>query len=484
MENAQYLELAPILTQHRTFAIRAGTGTETLAVPYAFRLVGDALTMAYAVRDGSDALAALRRRTGITFTVGTHAHGTWLEGEGRAVIVHDATVAAEWLARIDAQAADGIARDPATYRAVRIVPEQITRRSADANGAGQSLTYTFASATQRWGYANSSLNERFNRFFELTRANVAPVMAMPVSIGAALAWQREGVFRPVPYALTLVGAVAAHLASNVTNDIFDFRSGADERAHAMAETGDALDTSSGALTGGALSERQANLLAAGLWGTALACGIGIAKTSGPGVLAMAGGGFALGTLYVAPPFAYGYIGRGLGEVGILASFGLLPTLGSYYAQTGKIGWAPVIAALPPGLFTTDVLLNHHFFHWRADKAVGKNTPVAILGEQRAATASRAVLAAACASVVAGIAAKVYPITALAGIATAGAVWKKLGELGDGNRTPAFYGDLMDRTVKGSSRMGLALLGSVVLSGLAKAQRNRLRGRTILADLPD
>ena len=54
--------------------------------------------------------------------------------------------------------------------------------------------------------------------------------------------------------------------------------------------------------------------------------------------------------YVAPPLAYGYIGRGLGEVGILASFGLLPTLGSYYAQTGKLGWAPILAALPPGLF--------------------------------------------------------------------------------------------------------------------------------------
>ena len=241
----------------------------------------------------------------------------------------------------------------------------------------------------------------------MTRANVVPVMAMPVSIGAALAWKREGVFRPVPFALTLVGAVAAHLASNVTNDIFDFRSGADERAIAMAAEG-TLDTSSGALTGGILSERQANLVAAGLWGTALLCGVGLTKTSGPAVLGLAAAGFGLGTLYVAPPLAYGYIGHGLGEAGILASFGLLPTLGSYYAQSGTLGWAPVVAALPPGLFTTDVLLNHHFFHWRSDKAAGKMTPVAMLGEERAAQLSRGMVIAACASVLIGIKAKVYP----------------------------------------------------------------------------
>lgn len=480
MDSEVHSTLERALTQHHTFLLATVVGgtprlTET---PFAFARPGDALSLAYAVRAGSDDLAALRTRTGITFTVGTPGSGMWLEGTGRAVIVHDDTVAADLLAQIGARAADGSARDAARYRAIRIVPEQITvaeQRGADIHAH----PLTFAPGEQRWGYAGGTVNERLSRFATVTRANVAPVMAMPVSIGAALAWQREGVFRPVPYALTLVGAVAAHLAANVTNDIFDFRSGADERARAMAATGGALDTSSGALTGGALSERQANIIAAGLWGTALLCGLALTKTSGPGVLGMAAAGFGLGTLYVAPPFAYGYIGRGLGEAGIFASFGLLPTLGAYYAQTGKLGWAPLIAALPPGLYTTDVLLNHHFFHWRADRAVGKMTPVAVLGEARASRASRSVIAAACASVVAGVATKVYPVTALAGLATVRPVLRKLGELGAGDKGAAFYGELMDRTVKGSSRMGLALLGSLLLSGLVNQRRVRLRARTIL-----
>jgi len=430
---------------------------------YAFTRTADALSLAYAVPEGSDTHRALRRRNGVAFRIGSPDDAIWLEGTGRAVIVHDTLVNDDLLARISARTEQGAKPSARTGRAVRIVPETVTVATR-RDGALHVQPITFAPGAQRWGYPGSTLNQRFERFATVTRANVVPVMAMPVSIGAALAWKREGIFRPLPFALTLVGAVAAHLAANVTNDIFDFRSGADERAIAMAAEG-TLDTSSGALTGGILSEQQANLVAAGLWGTALLCGLGLTKTSGPAVLGLAAAGFGLGTLYVAPPLAYGYIGRGLGEAGILASFGLLPTLGSYYTQTGKLGWAPVVAAFPPGLFTTDVLLNHHFFHWRSDKAAGKMTPVAMLGERRAAQLSRGMVIAACVSVLLGIKAKVYPITALAGLAAAPPVLEKLNAVGEGNNGPAFYGEMMDRTVKASSRMGLYLLGSLVLSGL-------------------
>ncbi len=459
-----------VLAAHPTMRLttRVGDGPQTMETPFAFTRTGDTLSLVYTVAEGSAALAALKRRNGVAFAVGAPGDGIWLEGTGRAVIVRDAAVAAAMIARIAARTGDDATLDQATRRAVRIVPETVTLFARHEEGV-RAQPLTFAAASQRWGYPGSTLNERLNRFAEVTRANVVPVMAMPVSIGAALAWKREGVFRPVPFALTLVGAVAAHLAANVTNDIFDFRSGADERAIAMAAEG-TLDTSSGALTGGILSEEQANLLAAGLWGTALLCGLGLTRTSGPAVLGLAIAGFGFGTLYVAPPLAYGYIGHGLGEAGILASFGLLPTLGSYYAQTGKLSWAPVIAALPPGLFTTDVLLNHHFLHWRSDKAAGKMTPVAVLGEERAARLSRGLVAAACAAVVAGIAAKVYPKGALAALAAAPPVLRKLNEVGAGNKGTAFYGDMMDRTVKASGRMGLYLLSSLILGGLVAKRR--------------
>jgi len=474
MDNAVHSQLDTVLEAHPSFLLAtvAGNAPQFNETPYAFTRTANALSFAYAVEENSAAHRALRRHNGVAFRIGTPENEAWLKGAGRAVIVHDRAVNADLLRQIGARTGEEPTPLPGTHRAVRIVPETVsvtTRRG----GALHVQRITFAPGAQRWGYPGSTLNERLERFAAVTRANVVPVMAMPVSIGAALAWQRKGIFRPLPFALTLVGAVAAHLASNVTNDIFDFRSGADERAIAMAAEG-TLDTSSGALTGGILAERQANLLAAGLWGTALLCGVGLTKTSGPAVLGLAAAGFGFGTLYVAPPLAYGYIGHGLGEAGILASFGLLPTLGSYYAQTGQLDWAPLIAALPPGLFTTDVLLNHHFFHWRSDKAAGKMTPVAVLGEEKAANLSRGMVIAACLSVLLGIKAKVYPRTALASLSSVAPVLEKLGAVGNGNKGAAFYGEMMDRTVQGSSRLGLYLLGSLILSGLW----SKLRGRQL------
>ncbi len=454
-------------------ATTEGGSPRLTATPFTVEGRGNNLALLYAVPEQSPAFAALRRRTDVAFTVGSPGDAAWLEGTGRAVIIHDAQVVADALTAIAARSpetASDTASSNGPQRVIRVVPETITvaeRRGTDVFAQ----PVTFSAATGRWGYPHSTVNERFQRFAAVTRADVAPVMAMPVAIGAALAWQRGGAFKPAPFALTLVGAVAAHLAANVTNDIFDFKSGVDERARAMAETDGTLDTSSGALTGGALSERQANIVAAGLWGVALLCGVGITRQSGPGIVGLAAAGFALGTLYVAPPLAYGYIGRGLGEAGILTSFGLLPVLGSYYAQTGRFDWAPLLAALPPGLFTTDVLFNHHFFHWRSDKAAGKMTPVAVLGEERAGRYSRSLALAAGATVLLGMRANVYPPLALSGLTALAPVLEKLDQLGAGGKEQAFYGDLMDRTVKGSSRMGLYLLLSLVASGIGKRVRN-------------
>jgi 1,4-dihydroxy-2-naphthoate octaprenyltransferase len=80
--------------------------------------------------------------------------------------------------------------------------------------------------------------------------------------------------------------------------------------------------------------------------------------------------------------------------------------------------------------------------------------------------------AACVSVLIGVKAKVYPITALAGLAAAPPVLDKLSAVGAGNNGPAFYGEMMDRTVKASSHLGLYLLGSLILSGFW----GKLRGR--------
>src|SRR5437660_8090129 len=218
--------------------------------------------------------------------------------------------------------------------------------------------------------------------FQATRARTLPVMLAPVVIGSVLAWQQGAPFQWGLFVLALVGALAAHLGANVVNDVFDFAEGTDQAAQKMVPEGTTVATGSQALMSGKLSLRAFRGLALALFALALLCGVALAFFR-PWALAFGMAGFLLAFFYVAPPLRLAYVGRGLGELDILLSFGILPLVGSYYVQAGSVTFNVLLASLPIGLYTTAVLYFHHFLHWRADKVVGKNTPIVALGEERA-----------------------------------------------------------------------------------------------------
>jgi len=207
-------------------------------------------------------------------------------------------------------------------------------------------------------------------------------MLAPVFIGSVLAWQQGIPFRWGLFVLALVGALAAHLGANVVNDVFDFAEGTDQAAQKMVPEGTTVATGSQALMSGKLSLGAFRRLALALFALALLCGVVLAFFR-PWALAFGVAGFLLAFFYVAPPLRLAYVGRGLGELDILISFGMLPQVGSYYVQSGNVTLNALLASLPIGLYTTAVLYFHHFLHWRADSAVGKITPVVALGEKRA-----------------------------------------------------------------------------------------------------
>ncbi|HEU5229547.1 MAG TPA: prenyltransferase [Ktedonobacteraceae bacterium] len=219
-------------------------------------------------------------------------------------------------------------------------------------------------------------------FLQVTRARTLPVMTVPVVIGTVLAWTQGNSLQWGLFLLTLLGALSAHLAANVTNDAFDFKEGTDQAAQAMIAEGATFVTSSQPLLQGQLSPDSYRNIAAGLFALSFLCGA-ILSFFRPWALVFGAIGFLLAFFYVAPPLRLAYVGRGIGELDIFFSFGVLPLVGSYYVQTGTITLTALLAALPIGLYTTAVLYFHHFLHWRADKAVGKITPVVALGEYRA-----------------------------------------------------------------------------------------------------
>lgn len=254
------------------------------------------------------------------------------------------------------------------------------------------------------------------------------MMVLPVSLGAAYAWVVAGRFSWPWFGVTLLGACAMHLASNVINDVFDIKSGADELADDLE---DSLRTGSPFATPG---------LATGLVMIGAASALALTIFRGVWVLAFAILGAGLAFLYSGPPIAIGYRGRGLGEVAILLAFGPLPVAGSFYVQTAPFAissWgitgplamelfgAPLfiwVLGLFPGLLTMLVLFHHHFLHFSADRQAGKRTPVAVWGPDAALLASRPILILAGLLLIALVFLKIVPWWSLVSVAPLSLTW--------------------------------------------------------------
>lgn len=290
-----------------------------------------------------------------------------------------------------------------------------------------------------------------------TRARVLPIMAIPTLLGAVLAWYHHGHFHPGLALITLAGTSALHLASNVTNDLFDFQRGTDGAAR---DRDDAVATDSGVLTEAAMSPAAMGRLNLFLYGFAGLTGIYLSLIRGWPVLALGGAGILLAVLYVAGP-AYGYIGYGLGEVGIFFAFGPLPVVGSYFVQAGVMDGPGWLAALPVGLYATLILFCHHFLHWRNDRAMGKNNLVAVLGASRAAPIAVGLLGATYISMGAAVMAGAFPMPALAALLTAVAPGRAIWRLLSDQSLPA-VGAVMAANFRGQLAAGVIITLSLII----------------------
>jgi hypothetical protein len=152
MDNAVHSLLDTVLDTHPTALIAtvAEDAPQLTETPYTFSHTSGTLSLAYAVPEGSAAHRALRQRNGVAFRIGLPTDAAWLEGTGRAVIVHDRVVNDDLLAQIGARTEQEPRPDTRTQRAVRIVPETVTV-ATHRDGAVHTQPITFAPGAQRWG---------------------------------------------------------------------------------------------------------------------------------------------------------------------------------------------------------------------------------------------------------------------------------------------------------------------------------------------
>lgn len=203
------------------------------------------------------------------------------------------------------------------------------------------------------------------------RPQTLSVGAAPVAVGSAVALHLGG-FALLPALLALVGALLLQIASNVANDVYDFRKGADTEAR--------LGPPRAAATG-LLSEREMMVGLGLILVAASAVGLGLTALAGWPVLAIGVAGMVSAVAYTGGPYPLGY--HGLGDVFVFAFFGLAAVAGTTFVQTGA--WHPLALCLGAalGCFGAGVLTVNNVRDLDTDRAVGKRTLAVRLGRRRA-----------------------------------------------------------------------------------------------------
>jgi len=205
-------------------------------------------------------------------------------------------------------------------------------------------------------------------------AAIAPVVVASALAGPDFNWFRA--------ALALKVGVWLQIGVNFANDYSDGVKGTDaNRIGPTRLVASGLATAKSVKMAAYLSFFIASI--AGVWLALLTSPLLIVI----GVLAIAA---AWG--YTGGKNPYGY--NGLGEFSVFVFFGLVATVGTYYAQTEKVTALSFIVAVPMGALACAILAVNNIRDRAQDELVGKRTVAVRLGDAKARRAFVALLVVA------------------------------------------------------------------------------------------
>lgn len=196
-----------------------------------------------------------------------------------------------------------------------------------------------------------------------TRLSINPKIAI-----AGYDWS----FNFLHFALALIGAVAFQAGTNLVNDYYDHRKGADNE-HSLGI--------GGVIQRGDMPPRA--VLIYGLMCFALGAGIGLYLVSiaGPFILFLGIFSLLAGFFYTAGPVALAYVG--LGELTVGVFMGPVIVIGAYFVQVELIRPEPLLASIPIAMLVAAILHANNLRDLEHDRAVGKRTLATIVGRRYA-----------------------------------------------------------------------------------------------------
>jgi 1,4-dihydroxy-2-naphthoate octaprenyltransferase len=210
---------------------------------------------------------------------------------------------------------------------------------------------------------------RWKIWLSAARPRTLPAAVAPVMVGTALAW-RDGAVDGRAAGLCLAFALLVQIGTNFANDYYDFVQGADT----AARVGPRRAVAAGLIAPGTMRTAMWVVFAA-----AFASGLGLIAWGGPWLLAIGVASILCGIAYTGGPWPLGY--HGLGDVFVFVFFGLVAVGTTYFVQAGHVTADALLAAVPIGLLTANILVVNNYRDVETDAVAGKRTLVVRFGRR-------------------------------------------------------------------------------------------------------
>jgi 1,4-dihydroxy-2-naphthoate octaprenyltransferase len=210
-----------------------------------------------------------------------------------------------------------------------------------------------------------------NTWIAGARPRTLPAAIAPVLIGTSLINSDGKDINWINALLALGVGLLLQIAVNYSNDYSDGIRGTDE-----ARVGPIRLVASGLKSAGAV--KNAAIISYLL---ASICGLFLSIRTSPYLILIGALAIVAGWKYTGGKKPYGY--QGFGEISVFIFFGLVATMGSYFAQSQEISWKAFLLAIPMGALSCTILGLNNLRDRPKDEAVGKKTLAVRLGDAKA-----------------------------------------------------------------------------------------------------
>ena len=213
-----------------------------------------------------------------------------------------------------------------------------------------------------------------NKWVAGARPKTLPAAIAPVAVGTSLAGKD---FDLILALLALLVSLSLQVGVNYANDYSDGVKGTDDNRIGPMRL----------VASGAAPAHQVKIAAYLALGFGAIFGLILALQTSLWLVAIGALAIAAAWGYTGGKNPYGYFG--FGELSVFVFFGLVATMGTYFAQTGELTLNSLLVAIPMGCLSCALLAINNLRDRAADELVGKRTLAVRLGD---ASARRAFIA--------------------------------------------------------------------------------------------